>query len=145
MHVYAYLSQVARLQATLDSKLAHINALRCNLPGGAPAGAGRTARKNAGEPSDHTGNAVCRLETLQSEAKELYRQLGAMRSDFLCTFHRVPNLRMQTLLEMRYISGLSWEEIAMSLRLSDRATYRLHKRAVNLVAALVAARDEDEA
>lgn len=55
---------------------------------------------------------------------------------------RLPNPRARTLMEMRYLSCLTWDEIAQALYASPRAALRMHQRALRQVDILLAERED---
>lgn len=82
-------------------------------------------------PSDKIGNCVLKIVELQEEIRE---DIGAMLSaqkevertirDF------VPDTVQRSILEARYVTNMSWEQIAYEFHYAYRWTMRLHQRAL---------------
>lgn len=90
----------------------------------APAGGGD------GRSMEHT------LERLGELAVELTQQrdkLIRLRREIVAAIDTVPDARLRELLRLRYIEGLSFERIAVSMDYSWRQVIRLHGVALNEV------------
>lgn len=127
-----YLSQVRRLENEISCRLAHIRCLREARPDGLV-----LSVVHAGQTSDHTGESAVRIEEMQQEVSALYDSMQKARSDIAKIVRRLPNTRARCLMEMRYLSGLSWESIAESLAITPRSALRLHQKALRSVDALL--------
>ena len=127
-----YLSQVRRIENEITCRLAHIRCLREARPGGLVLDAVHTG--GAGDP---TGDQAVRIEEMQKEIEQLYGSMQKIRSDIARTVGRLPDTRARCLMEMRYLSGLSWERIAESLSITPRSALRLHQKALRSVDAML--------
>lgn len=123
-----YLSQVRRLENEITCKLAHIRCLRDMRPGGLKTGA--VYPQGAGDP---TGERAMRIEELRAEVDQMYRDMQRLRCDIAAVVERLPNTRARCLMEMRYLSGLTWDAIAESLAITPRSALRLHQKALRTV------------
>ena len=101
----------------------------------------RAERMTAGYSKAPAGGADGRsLENTMEHIDDLTRQLSDQR-DRLVTLWReigmaidsVPDARLQELLRLRYIEGLSFEQIAVRLDYSWRQVIRLHGAALSKV------------
>ena len=117
----AYLSRVSALQSELTCQLQHLRALRAH---------GRAA---SGAQDVLT---PLRLEQLRADLSRAQREVA-------WAVGRLPNPRARTLMEMRYLSCLTWDEIAQALYASPRAALRMHQRALRQVDILLAEREEE--
>jgi len=131
-----YLSQVRHIENEITCKLAHMRCLRDLRPGSLrvnpPSGSG---------DSDPTGEHALRIEELRQEINALYEDMRKTRSRIARIVARLPNTRTRCLMEMRYLSGLTWEEIAESLSITPRSALRLHQKALRSVDVLLRERD----
>ena len=124
----AYLSRVSALQSELTCQLQHLRALRAH---------GRAA---SGAQDVLT---PLRLRQVQRRVKQLRADLSRAQREVAWAVGRLPNPRARTLMEMRYLSCLTWDEIAQALYASPRAALRMHQRALRQVDILLAEREEE--
>ena len=75
------------------------------------------ASSGGGYPTSKTENCVVAIMTLQEEIKDEIKEL-------------VEDLNFKTVLELRYLSYLRWEEIAVRMNYTFRWTQELHRRAL---------------
>lgn len=123
-----YLSRVRMLESDISLKLSHLGCLHARMP--------RGIQENTGHsniPSDSTGERAVRIQELQEEIEALRRQLDRARREVKHTVSLLPDPRRRCMLEMRYLSHLTWEEISEGLCISPRAALRLHKRALETI------------
>ena len=78
-------------------------------------------------------DAVLRLAEMESEIDADIGSLVNLKIDIMQTIWRVEDANCRTLLEMRYISFKSWEEIAAAMGITVRWLHRLHAKALRLV------------
>ena len=102
----AYLSRVSALQSELTCQLQHLRALRAH---------GRAA---SGAQDVLT---PLRLRQVQRRVEQLRADLSRAQREVAWAVGRLPNPRARTLMEMRYLSCLTWDEIAQALYASPRA------------------------
>ena len=124
----AYLSRVSALQSELTCQLQHLRALRAH---------GRAA---SGAQDVLT---PLRLRQGQLRVEQLRADLSRAQREVAWAVGRLPNPRARTLMEMRYLSCLTWDEIAQALYASPRAALRMHQRALRQVDILLAEREEE--
>ena len=123
----AYLSRVSALQSELTCQLQHLRALRAH---------GRAA---SGAQDVLT---PLRLRQVQRRVEQLRADLSRAQREVAWAVGRLPNPRARTLMEMRYLSCLTWDEIAQALDASPRAALRMHQRALRQVDILLAERED---
>lgn len=131
-----YLSQVRRMENEITCKLAHMRCLREARPGGL-----QLNPIHGSDVSDPTSDHALRIEELQQEISALYENMRQTRSRIARIVSRLPNTRARCLMEMRYLSGFTWEEIAESLAITPRSAYRLHQKALRSVDVLLRERE----
>ncbi len=72
--------------------------------------------------------AAGRLRELREQVRTLEAEEAQAEAAVRALIARVPSRRGRLLLEMRYLSGLRWEEIAEQLGISLRVTMRTRAR-----------------
>lgn len=92
----------------------------------------QTSRTNNTENA--TVNYMEYKELLDKRIDELY----ATKREVAYVIHKVGNPTYRTLLELRYLRFMTWEEIAEEMDLSDKwVRTRLHSKALNAVAGFI--------
>ncbi len=119
--------RVPALQGELTCQLQHLRALRAH---------GRAA---SGAQDVLT---PLRLRQVQRCVEQLRADLSRAQREVAWAVGRLPNPRARTLMEMRYLSCLTWDEIAQALYASPRAALRMHQRALRQVDILLAERED---
>lgn len=69
---------------------------------------------------------VCRLVDLERELDAEIDELVNLRREALGILGHVPDMRLKTVLELRYFQNCDWDEIARDMRYDLRWVYRLH-------------------
>ena len=77
--------------------------------------------------------AVVRIVDLETEISKGISLLMQMKSDIAQTIRGINSMECETILEMRYLTFMSWEEIAVQLGYSQDYIYHLHRKALSLV------------
>ena len=77
--------------------------------------------------------AIVRIIDLESELKDDIVQLVELKKQILHSIKRVGNPEYQTLLELRYLSYMSWEQIAVELNYGIDNIFKLHRKALDEV------------
>ena len=123
-----YLSQAFGLNQRIESKLNQIEELN-NLAAKATAAyADNTKRRNgAGSRMEDT---VCRIIDLESEINQDMLQLVELKKGIVRRIKSVENSELQMVLELRYLSYMRWEEIAIELGYGIDNVFRLHRKAL---------------
>ncbi len=70
------------------------------------------------------------MEKLIVEEATEFNEMITLKRDLMCMINQVENGQYQLLLEMRYLLGRSWEEIAAVLGYGRNSVLRMHKRAL---------------
>lgn len=82
-------------------------------------------------PSDKIGNCVVEIVALAGELEEHIAELEATQrivGEAVRTL--LPDRKQRALMEARYLSGMTWEEIAYEFHYAYRWVMRLHKQAL---------------
>ena len=83
-----------------------------------------------GSTSDKLGNCVARIVDLQRQIDADILLLEGMRCEIIDQIDNVKNEKHRELLRMRYVSCMTFEEIAVAMDQSYRHTTRLHGHAL---------------
>lgn len=87
-------------------------------------------------PSKIVENSVCNIIDLQREIEDEIRELVDVQREIGYAIHKlVVDPTHKTLLELRYLNYLKWEEIAVRLDVTFRWTMTLHKKALEEISA----------
>ena len=75
-------------------------------------------------------NAIVKLMDLQYEINKDIDRLVDLKREILETINQVKDASHQLILEMRYIGGQSWEDVAKSMGYDVRTIFRIHGKAL---------------
>lgn len=118
-----FLSQAYRIDLRIDSKLEQIAALnelatKCTSTlTGMP--------HNPNHSLSSMSDAVTKIVDLQTEIDHDIHQLVDVRRQIVTAIKAVDNKEYQTLLELRFLCGCTWEEVAAKMGYSIQHTYRM--------------------
>ncbi|HHX22428.1 MAG TPA: DUF1492 domain-containing protein [Thermoanaerobacterales bacterium] len=130
MNAKEYLSQSLWIDQRVNTKLEQLQILR-DLS--MKVSANLTVEKVAGgnNKKGHMENTVVKIVDLEKETKEDVERSIAIKAEIMNTISQVDDPIGQIILEMRYINGKGWDEIARELKYNDRSIFRIHSRALN--------------
>jgi hypothetical protein len=77
--------------------------------------------------------AVVRITELETEINTSIAQLMRLKTEIADVIHSVNSMECETLLEMRYLTFLSWDQVSVQLGYSQNYIYHLHRKALALV------------
>jgi DNA-directed RNA polymerase specialized sigma subunit len=77
--------------------------------------------------------AVVKIVDLETEISNGISQLVQLKSTIAGAIRSINSMECETLLEMRYLTFMSWEEIAAQLGYSQSYIYHLHRKALSLL------------
>lgn len=126
-----FLSQAYKIDLRIDSKreqIAHLNdlATKCTST--------LTGMPHNPSPSvSAMADAVSAIVDLENEIAEDMRELIRVKKQICDVIGKVENLEYQTLLERRYLSEDTWEEIAVNMHYSSKWITKLHRLALDAV------------
>lgn len=92
----------------------------------------RELKAEADNLKDHEGQsialdaAVAKYVDACSEAEKELDDLSALRCEIREAIASVPDVKLQSLLWRRYISGFTWEQVAVSMSYTYRRVTQLH-------------------
>ncbi len=132
MNAKEYLAQAYRIDQRINSKLEQITSLR-----ELAVKATSTITDMPHNPTKNTGsmeNIITKMVDLENEINDDIDTLVDLKREIISVIKRIQNPEFQTLLELRYLCFISWEQIAVDLEYSSQHIYRLHEKALNAVA-----------
>ena len=131
-----YLRRALVLDMQIDAGFERIQQLRA-LAERRTAAYGRE-KVRAGGAADHRMDVVARIVDAERELDEKIDRMISMRAEIQDVIGRVVDERMRVLLELRYLNGHTWEQVAEEMNYTTRNIYNLHSAALKVVAPLVA-------
>lgn len=124
-----YLSQAFGLNQRIESKLGQIEELHdlatkatvtySDIP------------KNPNRGHSRMEDCICKIIDLESEINQDMIQLVELKKDIIGRIKAVESTELQTVLELRYLSYMRWEEIAIELGYGIDNVFRLHRNALD--------------
>ena len=76
---------------------------------------------------------IAKIIDLENDINKDIDKLVDLKKEITETINSVPDLRHRTILEMRYLSFRTWEQIAVALSLDLRWVHRLHSKALQKI------------
>ena len=122
-----YLSQYRTLENSINAKLAQTEELRSRaqtVSGGNGTGAHST------QPHSRVADITDRLVDLEREINEEIDRSVDLQREIRAVIAAVPEQRLRTLLELRYINCMTFEQIAVAMSYSYKQVCRLHGKAL---------------
>jgi DNA-directed RNA polymerase specialized sigma subunit len=131
MNTLDFLSQAYRLDLRIDSKLEQIASLnelstKCTT----------TITDMPSNPNlsiSSMADAIVKIVDLQTEIDRDIHRLIDIKRQIVASIKAVDNKEYQTLLELRFLCGCKWEEVAIKMGYSIQHTYRMRDRALRKV------------
>ena len=77
--------------------------------------------------------SVVRIIELEREINESIAKLIRLKTEIADVIRSVNSMECETLLEMRYLTFLGWDQVAAQLDYSQDYVYHLHRKALALV------------
>lgn len=126
-----YLGQAFRLDQRINSKIEQVRSLNDLAAKCTSTITGMPGNPNRGQ--DSIGDTIAKIVDLQEEINRDIDALVDLKAEIYSVIRAIDNVECQTLLELRYLSFMRWEEIAVQLNYGMENIYRLHRKALNLV------------
>ena len=126
-----YLGQAFRLDQRINSKIEQMRSLNDLAAKCTSTITGMPGNPNRGK--DSIGDIIAKIVDLQEEINRDIDALVDLKAEIYSVIRAIDNVECQTLLELRYLSFMRWEEIAVQLNYGMENIYRLHRKALNLV------------
>ena len=87
--------------------------------------------KNPNKGHSRMEDCICQIIDLESEINKDMMQLVELKKDIIRRIKAVESAELQTILELRYLSYMRWEEIAIELGYGIDNVYYLHRKALD--------------
>ena len=122
-----YLEQAIYLDQRINSKLTQVENLRglaskvTTVYGDTPSGQHDNSRLE---------KTIAKIIDLENDIDSDIDRLVDLKKEITETINQIPDLRYRTILDMRYLSFRTWEQIAVALDHDIRHVYRLHGEAL---------------
>ena len=129
MNAKDYLSQAIWLDQTIDSKLEQLAVLK-SLSMKVTTNYTKEKTRGGQPEKSRMENTIVKVIDLENEINEDIDRLIDLKRDIMETINKISDLNHQLLLEMRYLGGKGWDEVAQSLGYDRRWILRLHGRAL---------------
>ena len=127
-----YLSQAFYLNRQIKAKEKRLEWLREIAPG--PSMRFSQEEKSKGDPrSSLVENAALKVVELEEEIASDILELVRVMKEIASTISRVDSMECRTILEMRYLSFMEWDEIISRMGYSRSYVFRLHGEALNAI------------
>ena len=124
-----YLSQVFGLNQRIESKLGQIEDLHDLATKATVTYSDRPRNPNTGH--SRLEDAVIQMIELETEINQDMIKLVELKKDIIRRIKAVESSELQTVLELRYLSYMRWEEIAIELGYGIDNVFRLHRNALD--------------
>ena len=124
-----YLSQAFGLNQRIESKLGQIEDLH-NLATKATVTYSDMPR-NPNKGQSRLEDCVIQIMELEAEINRDMIRLVELKKDIIRRIKSVENAELQTILDLRYLSYMRWEEIAIELGYGIDNVFRLHRNALD--------------
>ena len=132
MTVKEYLSQAFYMNRQIKAKERRLEWLRESVPG--PSMRFSQEEKSKGDPrSSLVENAALKVVELEAEIASDILELVRVMKEIASTISRVDSMECRTILEMRYLSFMEWDEIISRMGYSRSYVFRLHGEALNAI------------
>ncbi|MEG1559380.1 MAG: hypothetical protein RRY79_04975 [Clostridia bacterium] len=118
-----YLRQVYILDKKIDSKLTQISKLRSLAERVTPV---LSPTPHGADGGDRMASAIDRLIDYEREIDADIDRLVDLKREIADVLENVANAEQRQLLELRYLAGMSWPDIALHMGYTERHIYRLH-------------------
>ena len=127
-----YLSQAFYMNRQIKAKERRLEWLREIAPG--PSMRFSQEEKSKGDPrSSLVENAALKVVELEEEIASDILDLVRVMKEIASTISRVDSMECRTILEMRYLSFMEWDEIISRMGYSRSYVFRLHGEALNAI------------
>ena len=123
-----YLSRAYRIDKRINAKLEQVQALR-TLAEKASAILTGTPMGKGGVPQSME-STIEKMVDLQAVIDGELKQLMDTKLEIMTILKCVETIQLQTLLELRYLNFMAWEEIADAMNIQTRQVFRLHGKAL---------------
>jgi DNA-directed RNA polymerase specialized sigma subunit len=132
MNAKEYLNQAYKLNHRINSKLEQMEVLK-SLSMKVTTCFSNVKVMHSSTEKSQMEKTLVRIIDLGIEINNEIDELIRLKSEIADTIHEIDDVNCGLLLEKRYISGKSWEEIADEMQYSISGIYRIHGEALKKV------------
>jgi DNA-directed RNA polymerase specialized sigma subunit len=129
MNAKKYLSQAIWLDQMIDSKLEQLEELKCLATKVTTHFTQEKIHKGIIETSPME-SIIVKVIDQENEINADIDRLVDIKKDIQDTIKKMDDMNQQLLLEFRYLSGKSWDEIALAMGYDPRTIFRIHGKAL---------------
>ena len=126
-----YLEQAYQIDYRIQSKLVQVENLR-SLTTKVTTAYGDSPN-NSNSDCQRLEKTIAKIIDLENDINKDIDRLVDLKKEISETISNIPDLKDRTILEMRYLSFRTWEEIAVALSLDLRWIHRLHRKALQKI------------
>ena len=129
MNEKEYLSQAVWLDRMIDSKLEQLEMLK-SLAMKVTSSFTKEKISGGNIEKSKMESTMVKVIDLEHEINADIDRLVNLKKDIQDTINKMDDINQQLLLELRYLSGKGWDEIAASMGYDPRTVYRIHGKAL---------------
>ena len=129
MNAKEYLSQAIWLDRMIDSKLEQFEMLK-SLAMKVTSSFTKEKISGGNIEKSKMESTMVKVIDLEHEINADIDRLVDLKKDIQDTINKMNDINQQLLLELRYLSGKGWDEIAASMGYDPRTVYRIHGKAL---------------
>lgn len=122
-----YLSRYRFINDGINSKLMQVEDLRSKAQ---TVSGGNSTGTHSSQPYDRIGEITAKIVDLEREINEEIDRLVDIQREIRESIAAVPEERLRTLLEYKYLNCMTLEEIAVRMNYSYKQICRLHGKAL---------------
>ena len=129
MNVKEYLSQALWLDQSIRSKIEQLEVLR-SLAMKVNAAFTQERVFGGNNLKSNMEKTIVKMISLEEEINRDIDRLVNLKKEIMATINQVDDLNSQVLLELRYVNGKGWEEVAACMGYDRRTIFRMHGKAL---------------
>jgi DNA-directed RNA polymerase specialized sigma subunit len=129
MNAKEYLSQALWLDQMIVSKLEQLETLK-SLAMKVTSSFAEEKVSGGNTEKSKMESTIVKVIDLENEIGADFERLVDLKKEIQDAINRVDNINCQLLLEMRYLNGKNWEEIALALGYDRSTVFRIHGKAI---------------
>ncbi|ETA80007.1 DUF1492 domain-containing protein [Youngiibacter fragilis] len=129
MNAKEYLSQALWLDQMILSKLEQLETLK-SLSMKVTSSFAEEKISGGNVEKSKMGSTIVKVIDLEGEINADFVRLIELKKEIQDTINRMEDINYQLLLEMRYLNGKNWEEIAQELKYNNRTVFKVHGKAL---------------
>lgn len=131
MNAKEYLKQAFYLDKRINSKLEQVESLNVLAQKATSTMTGMPKSPNCNKSS--LEDTIIKIVDLQEEINKDIDRLVDLKKEIVSKIKNINDTEMQTILEKRYLSFETWEQIAVDMNYSMQHIFRLHKKAICMI------------